>query len=218
MKRVAGLFVLAVCAFAVAGCGGSSLQKAALDDASPFVVGQPQPTSVRTEYFQDVGGMREAVLFMHGHFKIHGSCAVAGAPCRPFYRASLIMVDVSLPDPKASWGFGTESPAQAAALATARSASPMFKIFPDFTNPAVRCTITSGGPTTHEFAGACSTIYKRVDHVTQVEFRERWPFVKTRDGHWPRGEKTGGWIVTIGRGGHIESIRETGQLPPQLWE
>jgi len=33
--------------------------------------------------------------------------------------------------------------------------------------------------------------------------------------HWPRGEKTGGWIVTLDRNERVQSIR-VGDLPPQL--
>lgn len=219
MRRVVCAFLAVFSAYLVAGCGGSSLQKTALEDARQFTVGQPHPTSVRTEFVQDVGGMREAVLFMHGHFRIRRQCEVPGVACpKGSTTASFIVIDLSLPDPKSSWGFGTESPAEVAALAAAKSASPLFKIFADFTNPAIRCTIASGGPSSHTFAGACLTIYKRANHVTQVEFRERWPFVKTRDGHWPRDEKVGGWVVTLDGAGHVESIRETGDLPPQLWK
>lgn len=219
MLRLAGALLVVCFACLAAGCGGSSLQRAALEDASHFTVGRPHPTSVRTEYVENVGGTREAVLLMQGHFRLRRVCHNPGPPCpKGPVKASLIMIELSLPDPKSSWGFGTESPAQAAAMAAAKNASPLFKIFADFTNPAIRCTITSGGPSPHKFAGACLTLYKRANHRTQVEFRERWPFFKTRDGHWPRGEKTGGWIVTLGRGSHVESIRQTGHLPPQLWK
>lgn len=216
MSRAVGLVALLVCVCLVAGCGGSSLQRTALDYASQFTVGRPHPTSVRTEYVQDVGGMREAVVFLHGHFRLRRECQNPVAPCpKGSPRASTIMIDMSLPDPKASWGFATQSPSQVAALAAAKNASPLFTIFADFTNPAIRCAIPRGNASA-TIAGACVTLFE--PGSGEIKFRERWPFAKTRDGHWRRGEKTGGWIVAIGRNGRVHSVRVFGDLPPQLWK
>ena len=117
-------------------------------------------------------------------------------------------------------GFGTTSAAQLAAI-NARSAKPIFGIFPAFTSPAIRCAIPRGN-SSGTIAGACITLFNTgaigsSSHVTSIKFRERWPFVPTRDGHWPRNEKTGGWIVTLDRNEHVQSTRVTGALPPQLW-
>jgi hypothetical protein len=37
------------------------------------------------------------------------------------------------------------------------------------------------------------------------------------DGSWPAYEESGGWVVTLTRAGHVQSIQVTGHdLPPQL--
>jgi hypothetical protein len=126
-----------------------------------------------------------------------------------------MIIDVSVSDPKSLWGFQTESPAEAAALAAARNASPLFKIFSDYTSP-IRCTITSGGPAPRQIAAACSTNYDRASHA--IKFRERWPILPLRNGHWPPGTKIADWTVTVGGRGRVQSIRQTGDTPPQLWK
>lgn len=124
--------------------------------------------------------------------------------------------------PKDMSGIGTTSATQLAAINNARSAKSIFSIFLDFTHPAIRCAIPRGN-SSGTIAGACIRFFNTgaIDsnpHVQSIEFRERWPFVPTRDGHWPRNEKTGGWIVTLDRDEHGQSIRVTGALPPQLWK
>jgi hypothetical protein len=119
-------------------------------------------------------------------------------------------------------GIGTTSAAQLAAIDNARSARSIFGIFPDFTNPAIRCAIPRGNGS-GTIPGACITLFNTGSigpraHVRWIKFRERWPFAPTGDGHWPHNEKTGGWIVTLDRNEHVESIRTTGDLPPQLWK
>jgi hypothetical protein len=48
-------------------------------------------------------------------------------------------------------------------------------------------------------------------------FIERWPRASRPDGSWPAYEESGGWVVTLTRTGHIQSIHVTGHdLPPQL--
>src|SRR4029077_12598474 len=116
----------------------------------------------------------------------------------------------------------TTSASQLAAIDNAKSAKPDFSIFADFTNPAIRCAIPRGNAS-GTIAGGCITLFSTGSigpdaHVSRIKFRERWPFVETRDGHWPRGEKTGGWIVTLDRNESVQSVRVFGDLPPQLWK
>jgi hypothetical protein len=173
---------------------------------------------VRTEYVEDLNGTREAVLVMHGHFKLRRECPIPGGTCPTGDpTARLLVVDLGLPTNRDSvMGFQTESPAQDAALTAAKNASPLFKIFNDFLNLAIGCSIPSGGASSRAIAAACTTNYTRTRRGTQITFRERWPLLTLRNGHWPPGTKIGGWIVTIGSAGRVESIRKWGDTPPQL--
>jgi hypothetical protein len=178
-------------------------------EQSKQLLGDAHPKLLRIEKVQDAGGAREAVATMQGHFK--PQCSFG--PCRAF---SYAWLDFSLSNPKDLQGFSATSASQLAAIDHAKSASPLFGIFPDFMNSAIRCAIPRGR-SGRTIAGGCVMIFEKTQASTRIKFRERWPFVKTRDGHWPRGEKTGGWIVTLGRNGRVQSIRVFGDRPPQLW-
>ena len=203
---------------ALAGCG-SGLQKEARQQAKQLL-GDGHPKILRIEKVRDAGGTRLAVATLEGHFKPAGGCGLG--PCRKPPRISYAWLEFSLSDPNALRGFGITSASQLAAINTAKSARPFFGIFPDFTNPSIRCAIPRGN-SSDAIAGGCITLFATgaVDanaHIRSVKFRERWPFAKTRDGHWPRGSKAGGWIVRLDRNGHVQSIRVFGDLPPQLWK
>ena len=199
------------------GCGGGDQQ--AVRQEAKQLLGDGHPKILRVETVRDVGGNRLVVATLEGHFKpLLASCGLGA--CRPWPRTSYVWLSFSVP--KDMTGMGTTSPAQLAAINNARSAKPMFSIFPDFTNPAIRCAIPRGN-SSGTIAGACLTLFNTGvigsrAHVTSIRFRERWPFVPTRDGHWPHNEKTGGWIVTLDQDEHVQSIRVTGALPPQLWK
>ena len=200
-----------------AGCGGG-VREEVLQESKQFL-GDGHPKILRIETVHDVGGNRLVVATLEGHLKpLAVSCGLG--PCRPSPPISYAWLSFS--QPKDMSGFGTTSAAQLAAIDNARSAKSFFGIFPDFTNPAIRCAIPRGN-SSGTIAGACITLFNTGastsnDHVKSIEFRERWPFVPTRDGHWPRYEKTGGWIVTLDRNEHVRSIRVTGSVPPQLWK
>lgn len=204
---------------ALAGCGGG--YQAAVRQESKQLLGDGHPKILRIETVRDVGGNRQVVATLQGHFKLppaHG-CGLVG-PCRP--SSPIHYAWLSFSQPKDMTGIQTTSASQLAAIDAAKSAKPIFSIFPDFINPAIRCTIPRGNAS-GTIAGGCVTLFSTGSigpsaHVRQIKFRERWPFVKTRDGHWPRGEKTGGWIVTLNRNGRVHSIRVFGDLPPQLWK
>lgn len=217
LRRLAVGCVLIFCGGMVAGCGGS-LQQDTRQEAKQFL-GDGHPKILRIETVRDVGGNRLVVATIEGHFKpMLGSCGLG--PCRPSPPISYAWLSFS--QPKDMSGFGTTSASQIAAINNARSAKQIFSIFPDFTNPAIRCSIPRGNAS-GTIAGACLTLFNTGafdpnSHIQSIEFRERWPFVPTRDGHWPRNEKAGGWIVTLDRNEHVQSIRVTGALPPQLWK
>ena len=200
--------VLVIGGGTVAGCGASAREVARQE--AKQLLGDGHPKVLRIETVQDVGGTREAVVTMQGHFK--PQCSFG--PCRSI---SYVWLDFSLSDPNAMQGFSATSASQLAAIHRAKGANPLFGIFPDFTNPAIRCAIPRGrsGGT---IAGGCVMLFEKSKAVTRITFRERWPFVKTRSGHWPSYTKSGGWIVTIGRDGRVRSVRVFGHLPPQLWK
>ena len=197
---------LLVSGFVLASCGGG-VQNTARQEAEQLL-GDGHPRLLRIETVEDAGGTREAVVTMQGHFRPECSFGT----CRAFTYAWL---DFSLSNPKDLQGFSATTASQLAAIDHAKSANPLFKIFPDFTNPSIRCAIPRGrsGKT---LAGGCVMHFEKTGANTRITFRERWPFVKTRDGHWPHDEKTGGWIVTLDRNEHVQSTQAFGDVPPQL--
>jgi hypothetical protein len=220
-EAMIGPFVLA-CALVLtgavlAGCGDSAQQ--AVRQEAKQLLGDGHPKILRIETVRDVGGNRLVVATLKGHFKaLRLSCGLG--PCRPSPPISYAWLSFSVP--KDMSGIGTTSAAQLAAINNAKSAKSIFGIFPDFTHPAIRCAIPRGN-SSGTIAGACITLFNTGTigpraHVDSIKFRERWPFVPTRDGHWPRNEKTGGWIVTLDANEHVQSIRVIGSLPPQLWK
>jgi hypothetical protein len=212
---------LVLVAAASAGCGGGS--QAAVRQEAKQLLGNGHPKILRIETVRDVGGNRQVVATLEGHFKpLLPSCGLVGRcpPRRPSPEISYYWMSFSVP--KDMTGIQTTSASQIAAIDNARGAKPMFGIFPDFTNPAIRCAIPRGD-SSGTIVGACITLFNTGtlgprSRVKSIEFRERWPFIATRDGHWPHNEKTGGWIVTLDRNEHVQSIRTTGALPPQLWK
>jgi hypothetical protein len=201
----------------LAGCGGGN--QAAVQQEAKQLLGDGNPKILGIETVRDVGGNRQVVATLQGNFKLPSAlgCGLAG-PCRP--SPPIHYAWLSFSQPRGMTGIQTTSASQLAAIDNAKSAKPIFSIFPDFTNPAIRCTIPRGNAS-GTIAGGCITLFGTGSigpnaHVRWIKFRERWPFVKTRDGHWPRGEKTGGWIVTLDSNERVQSIRVFGDLPPQL--
>ena len=66
----------ALCACAAAGCGGSSIEQAARQEAKELL-GDPHARVVRVETVQIVNGTREAIVPMQGHFTVHPDCPAA---------------------------------------------------------------------------------------------------------------------------------------------
>jgi hypothetical protein len=197
----------------LAGCGGSSLTEQARQE-SKQLLGDGHPRLISVETVRDIAGNREAVITMQGHFKPAVGCTFGS--CRPF---SYAVLDFTLPNPSDSQGFSTISLSQWTAITHAKNARAVFSIFPDFTNPAIRCAIPRGGSFPGTIPGACLTNYETTDHTVRVEFKENWPLRKrTNPGLGMAYKHSGGWTVTLDHNGRVQSIRVTGHLPPQLWK
>jgi hypothetical protein len=142
LRRVAVGCVLILCGGMVPGCGGS-LQQATRQEAKQFL-GDGHPKILRIETVRDVGGNRLVVATVEGHFKplMGASCGLG--PCRPSPPISYAWLSFS--QPKDMSGFGTTSASQIAAINNARSAKPIFGIFPDFTNPAIAARSLAATP------------------------------------------------------------------------
>jgi hypothetical protein len=220
MHRLVGLLLALSCACAAAGCGGSSIKQAARQEAKELL-GDPHARVVRVETVQIVNGTREAIVPMQGHFTVHPDCpAAAGGKasrCHTIH-SHYAVLDFNLSNPKRSQGYWIPGPFQVASITRARSARPLFGIFPDFLNDTIRCDIPRGGSSSGTVEGTCSTSTDISGHTIRVRFIERWPRAGRPDGSWPAYEKSGGWIVTLTRAGHVQSIHTTGHLPPQLWQ
>ena len=212
MGRLFGIAcVLVLGGFVLAGCG-SSLDKEVRQE-SKQLLGNGNPKILRIEKVENAGGTHLAVVTIRGHFTPTGSCGLG--PCRKPPRTSYAWLEFSLSDPKALSGFGITTASELAAINSAKRAKAVFSIFPDFTNPSIRCAIPRANSSAR-IAGGCTTLYD--PHIRSVTFRERWPFAKTRDGHWPQGSKVGGWVVILDRHNHVQSIQAYGDLPPQVWK
>jgi len=212
--------VLVICGGALAGCG-SGVQGTVRAQAKQFL-GDGNPEILKIETIRNTGGTREVVARVHGHFKLARGCAIPGGcgPRRPSPPVTYAWLDFSASNPEALAGMQTTSAAQLAAIDNARAAKSVFSVFPDFTSSAIRCDIPRGS-SSGTIAGGCITLFSTGSigagaHVRSITFRERWPLVATNDGHWPRGEKVGGWIVTLDRNERVQSIRAFGDRPPQL--
>jgi hypothetical protein len=206
------MFALGMCASLVAGCGGSSLQAIAHEQAKLY--GVPHAAITRVEKIPVVGGGKSpwSIILMRGRSLFLLACS--GGPvgvglgigivraCHPRYAA--FGVKPGGRTAELSWGL---SSSQIAAIARARRARRGFRIFPDLTSVNVRCSIPRGGPYGGTVTGTCTTEAQPANHVRRVEFKEIWP---------PRWTPAG-WVVTFSRTGRVQSIRVTGQ-PPQLWK
>jgi hypothetical protein len=218
MKLLVLAASLLLCANLVAGCGGSSVQQAARQEAKEML-GDPHARVLRTETVQIVNGTREAVVRMQGHFTVEPECpALIGKASRCHtIHSRYAVLDFSLPNPKDSQGYWIPAPSQLAAITRAENARPMFSIFPDFLNSTIRCDIPRGSSSSDTIQGTCTTSTDMSGQIIRVTFIERWPRASRPDGSWPAYEKSGGWVVTLTRAGRIQSIHVTGHhLPPQL--
>jgi hypothetical protein len=118
-----------------------------------------------------------------------------------FFHPRYVALDFLLPPGPANRLAGRPSPRRwSTRPPSARSASPLFKLFPDIGAPAIRCAIPRGSPPSGTIAGGCFT---RTDptpsnHVRRVVFMEHWPLFRTNRYGGVMGSKhAAGWIVTL---------------------
>lgn len=194
VSAAAGL-LLAVAALA-SGCGGSSPKATGLHVLKGF--GFTTVSRARVDHVRLANGYPKDLVEAWGHC----SCG-----------ATYAWVALT---PGGQDGGGTAflPAAEVGNVAAARRASRNLRLFPRFPGLLVRCSIPRAALTARPIAGLCSTGEQRSadTHGRSVEFLEHWPLSK------PVGSRsTGGWIVTLGRGGRVLGIRPTGQTPPQLW-
>jgi hypothetical protein len=222
MHRVIGVLWPVLCPCLMVGCGGLSPRQAAVRDAQQLL-GDPQARVIHVETFTNYSDTREAVVTVQSHFKMQSECppVLSGSHyhCPRFFHPRYVALDFLLPPgPATSAGWETLSPSMVNATAVARSASPLFKLFPDIGAPAIRCAIPRGSPPSGTIAGGCFT---RTDptpsnQVRRVVFMEHWPLFRTNRYGGVMGSKhAAGWIVTLSRNGRVKSILVKGQ-PPQL--
>jgi hypothetical protein len=208
MLRAFAAVSLAALVCATAGSAGSSLENAARHYAGQ-VLGDPHPRLTRIETVRVVDGHRMAVIQMRGRFTF-----ISLGPAGGRFHSHYAVMEIALPsrDIAGYWG---SSAGEIAAITGARRASPLLRIFPDFFNERVLCSIPRGGTSSGTVAGTCSTEVvpgQRHGWIRQIEFAERWP-LSQRSGT----RNMSGWIVTLDRHGHVRSVHRTGKTPPQLW-
>lgn len=172
-------------------------------------LGDGNPKILRTETVRDLGGNPETIATLQGHFELsppfaRGACAALfRKPCDGAVTASYAWLEVD--------DLGYElvtSASQLAAISDAQHANPLFSIFPDFTFRGILCAI----PIEDSFQtidGVCRTTLLA---PRTIEFQERWPVRVPAQTH-PR---TSGWIVSLDHNGDVRSIRQFGDLPPQV--
>jgi hypothetical protein len=200
--------VIVLCTGMVVGCGRMSPQQAAYRDAQQLF-GDPDPSLIDVQMFTNFSGTREAAVVMQGEFRVPPS----GAHSR------YVVLDFLLPPgPATSAGYEIPTPSMVAATARARSANPLFKLFPDVGSPPIRCGIPVGSRPGGTIAGGCLTSEPPpTNHLRRVEFIEEWPLFRTnRYGGVLGWKHSARWIVTLAGDGQVQSMSVKGQ-PPQLW-
>lgn len=216
LRVLLALCVLILAASVVAGCGGASAQQVALQEAKQHLPGDASTKVIRVDSVQDAGGANLAVAILKGNFTLPMSCGLGTGRCRPQH-ARYYTIAFSLRHPD-SWNAGPTSSAALDAIAQARKANPLFKMFPDFPDLGVRCTIPRGGSHPGTIPGQCHTAYETLNHTRVVEFGETWPLASIPPSGYGPHETSARWIVTLGRSGHVQSIQVRGHHPPQLWK
>jgi hypothetical protein len=201
-----------------AGCGATGWQSSAAQLGR--IWGDPHPTIVRMESVQLATGTQAEVMQLRGHFSFRPSCFAVKFPgrhhrprCPGVVHLDTVVGAVDAHDHKLIEAGNDNTAAELAAFARARDARPMFRIFPEFSDPLVQCAIPGYGGRT--ITGTCTTRVARGSPKTgavDVALVEHWPL--TRSSNRPY---SGGWIVAVSRSGRILSVRRTGDLPPQLW-
>ncbi len=196
-----------------AGCGGG--YQGAIRQGAKEWFGDGNPKILRIETVRDLGGNKQIVATIQGHFTLPpgGSFTRRTRPSKPppFHYAWL-----SFSDPKGMAGEEATTASQIAAIDNAHGARPVLSIFPFTPLTAIRCVIPRGNSSA-TIDGRCSTHFSGpFDHPTSITFHEAWAFAQASWG--TRATKGGGWIVALDPHGHVRSVSRFGDLPPQLWK
>jgi hypothetical protein len=203
MQRVVGLFVLVLCACVTAGCGGSSLQV----KARRFLH-DPDARVVRSETVQlnaGTGWTRETMTLVKGSRMLRVPCVEMKPETKssshtcPRSRYALLGFSATT---HALGRWAGLSPAELAAIATARQAIPKLRIFPDLPLAAVRCAVPRANPSGATVPGYCSTDASPNGHLMRVDFLAEWPL------NLKEQQKGAEWIVMVSRDGHVQRIHE----------
>jgi hypothetical protein len=212
MSRLGVLACVLILVGAVtAGCGDG--YRGTVRQEAKQLLGNGDPTILRLDQVHDLGGNLQVVATLHGDFTMPPSHGCLRGPCGPAPPVHYVWLSFS--DPRGMTGLQVTSAKEIVAIDHAHAASEVFGIFPHSPS-AIRCDIEpNGGSGT--IAGSCSTqaMGTPLTRITEVMFRERWPFRAVRDGSWPH-QQAGGWIVTLDRHERVRSIHRFGDLPPQL--
>jgi hypothetical protein len=204
MKRVVSVFLLFVCVWLVAGCGGSAFQAKARK-----VVGDPHATVVSTQTVQELSGAHLAVVVMKPGGSQGLGCLGFGVSYEcPHSQDAYARLDAKT---HADGGDTGISRFQVAAIAKARHLSPRFQEFPIVNQLTVRCAIPHASPSGGTLPGMCATIANPFGKpVRCVTFTEGWrPTAKSK-------LNTAAWLVRFSRDGGVQSTSKEAH-PPQPW-
>jgi hypothetical protein len=194
--------------------GGGGYQ-AAVRQESKQVLSNGHPKILQIETVHDLGGNLLVIATLHGHFTFPPSDGPCGEQCH--HGSPPTYVWLSFSQPPGMYGFQPTTPSQIAAIDNAHSAKPTFSIFPNSATTAIRCAIPRGN-SFGTIAGSCSTAVEGTfHHVREIRFHEAWSFAPSPLGY-SHQKRDGGWIVALDRNEHVRSIRQFGDLPPQLWK
>jgi hypothetical protein len=204
-----------------AGCGGGS--QAAVRQEAKQLLGDGNPKILRIENVRDLAGNQLVIATLKGRFRFplpNGPCS---EQCRKALRTprSHVWLSFLQSQPKEMYGFNPTTASEILAIDNAHSARKYFSVFPH-SDAAILCAIPRG----HSSAtvpGHCSTtlVGPSLDgssHVTAIRFHEAWKFTPPPPLGFARQTRAGGWIVSLDRNEHVQSIRQFGDIPPQLWK
>ena len=200
---------------------GSGGNQAAVQQEAKQLLSNGHPKILRIETVRDLAGNPVVIATLHGHFTfppaLGGPMLRPVAHARPHHSPPPTYVWLSFSRPEGMSGFQPTSASEITAIDNAHSARPVFSIFPNSATTAIQCAIPKGN-SSGMFAGSCSTTpVGSFSHPTEIRFHEAWSFAPTSLGY-PHQKRDGGWIVSLDRNEQVQSIRQFGDLPPQLWK
>lgn len=197
----------------VAGCGGTTASRQALNLAHDS--GGADPTVARIERVRMASGEPADVVLVRAHYcggnGVSGvSTPSPGGGCGPNYAWFAISPDRhKLAGPSTFLEHGAVQ-----AVAEARRSVSVLRTFSAIPGLLARCKIPRGGPRSGTVAGLCQSedLGPLRNGDRRIEFLEHWPLDKP-----PASRSSGGWTVILDRNGHVLRDDMTGRTPPQLW-